>query len=327
MYGPYTRMEIVEIWGSVIQKRMNWQAINFDWNQVRAFLATAEEGSLSAAARALGSTQPTLGRQVSALEDTLGVTLFERTSRTLMLTQAGQELLRHVRDMGDAAQRVSLVAAGQSQDVTGTVTVTASDIMSSCYLPRLLADLRMQAPGLVVHVLASNELQDLTRREADIAIRHVRPEQPDLIAKKLGVRMARFYAARSYLDRRGRLKTAEDLAKHDYVITSFQNSNIAQMVEGMKARGFPLTVEQVVAASDLGPTTLNMVRAGMGLAILPDELAVKIPELEVVLPDGPSIEFPIWLTTHRELQTSRRLRVVFDALDQGLRDVERWIQV
>ncbi|MEM1301114.1 MAG: LysR family transcriptional regulator [Pseudomonadota bacterium] len=306
---------------------MNWQAINFDWNQVRAFLATAEEGSLSAAARALGSTQPTLGRQVTALEDTLGVTLFERTSRTLMLTQAGQELLRHVREMGDAAQRVSLVAAGQSQDITGTVTVTASDISATYYLPRALAELRAQAPGLVVHVLASNELQDLTRREADIAIRHVRPDQPDLIAKKIGVHSARLYAARSYLDRRGRPKTLPDLAKHDFVLTTFQQSNVAQTVHEMSLRGFPLTVEQVVAASDLGTSMLNMVRAGLGLSILPDEVASKLPELEVVMPDGPSVEFPIWLTTHRELQTSRRLRTVFDALDAALRDVDRWIEV
>ncbi|WP_147127194.1 LysR family transcriptional regulator [Shimia ponticola] len=306
---------------------MKWQTINFDWNQVRAFLATAEEGSLSAAARALGSTQPTLGRQVSALEETLGVTLFERTSRTLMLTQAGQELLQHVRDMGEAAQRVSLVAAGQSQDVTGTVTVTASDMMATYYLPRMLADLRARAPGLMVHVLASNQLQDLTRREADIAIRHVRPDQPDLIAKMIGMRTARLYAARSYLDRRGRLKRVEDIARHDFVVTTFQQLDLEQMAADLTVRGFPMSADQIVGASDLGTSMLNMVRAGMGVSILPDEVGAKLPELEVALPDGPVIEFPIWLTTHRELHTSRRLRIVFDALDAALRDLERWIEV
>ena len=236
-----------------------------------------------------------------------------------MLTQAGQELLRHVRDMGDAAQRVSLVAAGQSQDVSGTVTVTASDMMATYYLPRILADLRAQAPGLTVHVLASNELQDLTRREADIAIRHVRPEQPDLIAKKLGIRRARMYAARTYLDRRGRPETIEDLPVHDFVVTTFQSTDMEQMAQVMTSHGIPLKAEQIVGASDLGTSTLNMIRSGLGLSVLPDEVGSRLPELEVVLPDGPFFEYPTWLTTHRELQTSRRLRVVFDALDAALR--------
>jgi len=100
---------------------MNWQSVSFDWNQARAFLVTAEQGSLSAAARALGLTQPTLGRQVAALEEKLGVTLFERGRRSLFLTQSGLELLDHVRMMGDAAGRISLTASGQSQAIEGLV--------------------------------------------------------------------------------------------------------------------------------------------------------------------------------------------------------------
>ena len=107
---------------------MKWQTVSFDWNQARAFLVTVEEGSLTAAARALGLTQPTLGRQVAALEDSLGVTLFDRVGRSLRLTPSGLELLDHVRSMGDAAGRVSLTASGQSQTVEGQVCITASDL-------------------------------------------------------------------------------------------------------------------------------------------------------------------------------------------------------
>ena len=107
---------------------MNWQSMSFDWNQARAFLATAEEGSLSAAARAIGQTQPTLSRQVAALEQDLGVTLFERIGRSLSLTQSGLELLDHFRAMGDAANRISLTASGQSQAIEGRVSITATDV-------------------------------------------------------------------------------------------------------------------------------------------------------------------------------------------------------
>ena len=121
---------------------MNWQSISFDWNQVRAFLVTAEEGSFSAAARALGLTQPTLGRQVAALEGHLGVTLFERVGRSLSLTQSGLELLDHVREMGDAAGRISLTASGQSQRIEGQVCITATDVVSIYLLPDALKQLR-----------------------------------------------------------------------------------------------------------------------------------------------------------------------------------------
>lgn len=196
---------------------MNWQSISFDWNQARAFLATAEEGSLLAAARALGLTQPTLGRQVSALEEQLGVMLFERVGRSLTLTQSGIELLDHVRAMAAAANQVSLVASGQSQAIKGQVRITASDMMSAYSLPPLLRRVRASAPLLEIDVIAANDVRDLLRREADIAIRHIRPEQPDLIAKLVREDTAHFYAADSYLEVRGQPYLEAGLAKHDFI--------------------------------------------------------------------------------------------------------------
>ncbi|MEM7570478.1 MAG: LysR family transcriptional regulator, partial [Pseudomonadota bacterium] len=165
---------------------MNWQAITFDWNQVRAFLATAEEGSLSAAARALKMTQPTLSRQVTALEEHLGVTLFERGPRTMALTEAGRELIGHVRVMGEAATRVSISASGQSQAISGRVAITCTNMVATHYLEPVIRRIRTEAPGIQLEILTSNDVRDLTRREADIAIRHGRPDQPDLFAKQIG---------------------------------------------------------------------------------------------------------------------------------------------
>ncbi|MEZ5777269.1 MAG: LysR family transcriptional regulator [Paracoccaceae bacterium] len=282
----------------------------FDWNRVRAFLATAEEGSLSAAARVLGLTQPTLGRQVAALEGELGILLFERVGRSLELTQAGLELLDHVRAMGEAATRVSLVASGQSQSIDGKVRITASDVMSTHLLPPVLKQLRQIAPQLEIDVVAANDIRDLMRREADIAIRHVRPEQPDLIARLVREATAHFYAATGYLDARGRPKDLADLARHDFV--SFGDTG--RMLEHLLPLGMPLTKRNFRIGSQSGVVSWELVRQGFGIAPMMDDLADTTPGIERILPDLAPVTFPIWLTTHRELHTSRRIRLVFDLL-------------
>ena len=183
---------------------MNWEAISFDWNQVRAFLATVEEGSFSGAARALRSTQPTIGRQISELETVLGIILFERSVRGPSLTEAGRDLLDHVRAMGEAATLISMAAEGRSLEVSGDVTITATDLLSAKTLPAILAPLRQSSPGIRTRIISSNDIQNLLQREADIAIRHVRPSQPELIARHVGDFRAGLYAATEYLDRAGR---------------------------------------------------------------------------------------------------------------------------
>ena len=182
---------------------MNWDNIAFDWNQIRAFIVSAEAGSLSAAARALKQTQPTLSRQVTGLEQSLGVTLFERGHRKLQLTAAGVTLLDHARTMAEAANGISLAASGESQAIEGRVSITATELLATYYLPSMLRKLREKAPGIVVDVVASDEVRDLIRREADIAIRHTQPMQPDLIARRVGTLQARIYAAKRLLDEVG----------------------------------------------------------------------------------------------------------------------------
>lgn len=292
---------------------MNWQRMNFDWNQVRAFLATVEEGSLSGAARALGLTQPTLGRQVTGLEQDLGVVLFERTGRTLTLTQSGAELLDHVRAMGEAANRISLAASGQAQSIDGEVRITASDMMSAYHLPPIIAELRRQAPLLQIELIAANDIRDLLRREADIAIRHVRPEQPDLIARLVSEGTGRFYASHTYLKNNGEPKTIAELANHDFI--GFGDTE--RMLGHLNPAGIPVTADNFLVGSASGIVAWELARQGLGIAVMSDQLAKLYSDMVPLLPDMEPFRFPIWLATHRELHTSRRIRLVFDHLAEA----------
>ena len=289
---------------------MNWQSVSFDWNQIRAFLATVEEGSLSAAARALGLTQPTLGRQVAALEEKLDVVLFERVGKSLVLTNSGIELLDHAREMCEAANRISLTASGQSQTIEGKVRITASDITSVHILPPILKGLRDLAPRLEIEVVADNDIRDLQLREADIAIRHIRPEQPDLIARLVSEPTANFYATKTYLEERGRPQTRENMPDHDFI--GF--GDIEYMIDILNPLGVLLSQKNFRVNSQSGVVAWEMAKNGLGIIIMSDEVALSTPGIERVLPNMDPIVFPIWLTTHRELHTSRRIRLVFDYL-------------
>ena len=304
---------IAEIGICVMQICMNWESVSFDWNRARAFLATAEEGSLSAAARALAQTQPTLSRQVAALEEELGVSLFERVGRSLSLTQSGLELLDHFRAMGDAANRVSLAASGQSQAIEGQVSITATHVMATYFLPAMLKQLREVAPGIEVEIVASNEVRDLMRREADIAIRHVRPEQPDLIAKLVRETSAHFYASTDYLDKHGRPATVGDMSDAEFI--GFEHTE--SMIPFLNALGLSLTRRNFKLATNSGTAIIELVKQGLGITVLVRDVAALIPGLEQVMPELAPIPVPIWLVTHRELNTSRRIRLVFDLLAEA----------
>ncbi len=288
---------------------MNWQSVAFDWNQARAFLATAEAGSLSAAARALGLTQPTLSRQVAGLEADLGVTLFERAGRTLTLSQSGLQLLDHFRGMGESAAQIALAALGQSQAIEGLVTITASDAVSAYWLPAVLKRLRVQEPLIEIELLAANDIRDLRRREADIAIRHVRPDQPELIARLVRESSAYLYASTAYLDEHGRPQTVADLASAAFI--GF--APIERLLQGLSAMGLPLTRRNFPLVTDSSAVVREAVLQDLGIAIMPREFAAMVPGLECVLPQV-ALPFPFWLVTHRELLTSRRIRAVFDLL-------------
>ena len=297
-----------------MHNRMDWRSVKFDWNRARAFLITAEEGSLSAAARALGMAQPTLGRQVTALEQELGVALFERVGRGLTLTPSGLELVEHVRAMGSAATRVSLAASGQSQSIEGKICITASEVYSTYLLPPIIAKLRQLQPGIEVEISASNELRDLRRREADIAIRNAQPTHPDLIAKKIRDDTGQLYASPAYLDQIGRPTSYEDLSQAEFI--GFAHDTV--LMDGLNALGFSLTTRNfpVVSANHL--TQWALVKQGVGIGVMPTSIGDVEPMVERVSTEIAPIVFPIWLVAHRELATSRRVRVVFDLLADEL---------
>jgi DNA-binding transcriptional LysR family regulator len=293
---------------------MNWAAINFDWNQARALLATVEEGSLSAAARALGLTQPTLGRQVAALEAELGVVLFERSGRQLLPTPAAKELAEHVRAMGEAATRLSLVASGRSTAIEGRVRISASEGYAAVVLPGFVRALRDRAPGIVIEIVATNALSDLRRREADIAIRNTEPADPDMIARRLSDQKGGLFATPDLIARHGPFREVADLAGAPFV--GFGDDT--QMLEALQKRQLPVSRANIVAGSDSHLVHWELARAGVGIGLNSWLIGAATPGIERVLDDRVSFAFPVWLVAPRELKTSARVRLVYDALAEHL---------
>lgn len=293
---------------------MDWRAINFDWNRARAFLVTAEEGSLSAAARALGMAQPTLGRQVAALEEELGVALFERSGRGLSLTPSGLELLEHVRGMGAAAAHVSLSATGQSQSIEGKVCIAASEVYAAILLPQIIVKLRGMEPGIHIEIVASNSPSDLHRHEADIAIRNFRPTEPDLVARKIRDVPARLFATPEYLARIGNPTRPEDLSAADFIDVDSRGA----FQKGIEAFGVTLSAQNFPILTENYLVMWSMVKAGLGIGVIDGHIGDADPAVMRVLPDQDPLIFPIWLVAHREVRTSRRIRMVFDLLAHEL---------
>lgn len=294
---------------------MDWRNVRFDWNRARAFLVTAEEGSLSAAARALGMAQPTLGRQVEALQEELGVVLFERTGRGLELTPSGLDLLEHVRTMGEAAGRLSLGASGRAQALEGTIAITASEIDAAFLLPGIVQKLRRTASGLTVDLIAKNSAADLRRREADIAIRNFRPNQPELIARKIKDVTARLYVSERYLEAFDRPLTLETLLQADFISLWSPETYLAGLVQA----GLPVDRSNLTVLTDSHLVHWEMLKAGAGIGVVPEFLGECTPGIVPAFNGAYTpFTFPIWLTTHRELNTSRRVRMVFDFLAEEL---------
>lgn len=294
--------------------RMEWAKASFDWNRARAFLVTAEEGSFSAAARALGTTQPTVGRQIAALEEELGLALFERVGRGLALTPTGLELAEHVRGMADAAMRFSRVATGQSLSLDGPICITAGEIISSHVLPPIVAAIRKRHPGIQIEIVASNQMRDLGRREADIALRNVRPDHPDLVGRKVCDDEAFLYATPEYLASIGNPKTLDELSTAEFV--GFDHGDA--FVTGLNAMGLRLTPASFPWLSTSQHVQWALVTQGSGVGVMMRDIGDAEPRVVRALDDLPPFPVPMWLISHREVRTSRRVRAVFDILAEAL---------
>ena len=288
---------------------MTWKSVNFDWNHIRAFLVTAEEGTLSAAAKELALTQPTLSRQVSALESELNLTLFERVGQRLVLTNSGLELLEHARKMGNSALEFSLAATGQSQQIEGSVIISASELTATYLLPKIIAKLRRAEPGIDIEVVVTNEPSDLKRREADIAIRSFHPKQNDLIAKKLGKETIWLYGTQEYLNKLPSFNDYSEL-KGIQIIGFDRSSSVADI---LNKQGWELAKDNFSLVTSCQLLQVALCKEEQGVIFLPENIANLEPSLVRAFSHmGPVMELPIWLVCHQELRTSLRVRRVFD---------------
>ena len=288
---------------------------SFDWGLVRSFLAALDHGSLLGAARVLHMSQPTVGRHIAELESQLGVVLFERTGRGLVPTATALQLAEAARSMETGAHQLARTLTGAQTQTTGTVRITASVPVAVMVLPKLLARMRLALPEVQVELVSSNQVSNLLRREADIAVRMVRPEQSTLIAKKMGNVALGAFAHQAYLARRGPLRKPEDLLHHD-LIGSDADTTILQ---GFQALGLPAGREAFVLRTDDFIAQWRAVQAGLGIGFTTAYLARTDPEVVQVLPGLLKIPaLPMWLAVHREIRTNPRIRAVFDFLAEAL---------
>jgi len=298
---------------------MDWRSVKFDWNRARAFLVTAEEGSLAAAARALDMTQPTLGRQVAALEREIGVDLFSRRGRGLELTPSGMKLVEHVRTMGDAANQFSLSATGKSDIIEGNICVTSTELLSTFILPPMIQKLRQLEPGIEIEIISTNDESNLNRREADIAIRSFRPSQPELIVKKLFDAKGHLYAATTYLQRLGNPRSIAELNNANFI--DIEKSG--RLLSLLNAQGFNLSPHNFPVITKNHNVLWELVKHGVGICGMLEEIGDSEPLVEqVVVPSLAPITVEVWLVTHKELRTNRRVRRVFDFLVSEFADYQ-----
>ncbi len=283
------------------------------WELYRSFLAVVRERSLSGAARSLALTQPTIGRHIDALEEALGVSLFTRSQAGLQATAGAAGLVPYAEAMASAAAALQRAASGEAQEERGSVRITASEMIGSEVLPACLAAFREAHPGIVIELVLSNRAEDLLRREADIAVRMVRPTQAALAARKLGVLHLGLHAHPQYVKAHGLPRTLSELGEHPLIGFDKQAS-----VGRLPKQGFPLSRELFAFRCDSDIGQYAALRAGFGIGACQVALA-KRDRLVPVLPREIAFELGVWLVMHKDLKSSRRVRLLFDHLAAHLR--------
>jgi DNA-binding transcriptional LysR family regulator len=289
-------------------------ASTIGWELYRSFLAVLDEGSLSGAARALGVAQPTVGRHVAALEKSLGLALFTRSQIGLMATEAALSLRIYAESMQSTAAALERAAASQGTGVRGTVRITASDVIGVEVLPPIITRLREQHPDLAVELVLTDRVQDLLRREADIAVRMLRPRQELLVARRVGEIEVGLHAHKRYLARHGTPSTVADLAKHSLIgfdqTTAFVRS-AGKALAAWRRDAFAMRTDNNLAQ-------LALIRSGAGIGVCQAAIARRDDSMVRILPKQFSLPLETWITMHEDLRNSPRCRVTFDALVKGL---------
>ncbi len=290
-----------------------------NWDFYRTLLAVLQHGSLSAAARELGLTQPTIGRHIDALEDTIGTQLFVRSSNGLLPTEAALELRPYAEALAATSAALLRTASGSRGRVGGTVRISASEVIGVEVLPRILVPLMDAYPDLDIELSASDAIEDLLNREADIAIRMTAPAQDALVAQRIGNIPLAFHAHRRYLDKYGRPQSLDDLAGHRLIGFDRQTAYIRSLVKQFR---IPQDIDFSFKA-DSPLAQLSAIRAGLGIGICQNGLAAQDLDLEHILADVFEIPLGTWVVMHESIRTTPRYRVTFDALVEGLTDYVR----
>ncbi|WP_417307637.1 LysR family transcriptional regulator [Devosia sp.] len=285
-----------------------------DWALWRSFGAVVDHGSLSAAARALGLSQPTLGRHIDALEHQLDAVLFERTLTGLRPTDTALRLYEPVKLARQALSEAGMIAEGSSATLTGSVRITASTVTCNYVLPELLADIREAFPQVALDVIPSDTSENLLLREADIAVRMFRPTQLELITRHIGDIPIVACAHERYIARRGRPQSPDDLTAHDLI--GFDRAEL--LISVAAQMGYKLARDDFALRSDSQTNMWELTKAGLGVGFAQLGLVRRTPGMVVLLGNFRPPPLEVWLTTHRELFTSRRIRAIYDRLGEGL---------
>ncbi|OCW57295.1 LysR family transcriptional regulator [Hoeflea olei] len=286
-----------------------------DWDHYRTFLAILEEGSQSAAARALGLTQPTVARHLDALEQAAGQPLFLRSQKGLTPTETARGMRGHARTMAASAAAMARAASGKSDSPEGVVRISASEVIGLEVLPPMLARLQERHPRLTVELSLSDAVEDLLSQQADIAVRMVEPTQGALLSRRIGGLAIGMFAHRRYLERHGTPTTLEELETHRLI--GF-DKDLAYVREALR-RHPELTGVRFGFRTDSNAAQLAMIRAGGGIGMCQAGLAARDPDLVRVLPQRIELELMTYLVMHEDLKTAPRCRVTFDLLAEGLR--------
>jgi DNA-binding transcriptional LysR family regulator len=290
-----------------------------DWALWRTFAAVVLEGSLSGAGRALGLSQPTVGRHIETLEAQLGLSLFERTLGGLKPNAAALRLYEPVKTAQVALAEAAILAQGAQTEAGGTVRITASTIISNYVLPDILGRVRECHPSIALEIVPSDSAENLLMREADIALRMFRPTQLELVTRHLGDIAIVPVAHERYLARRGRPTSLDELMRHDLI--GYDRSDA--IVEHVRKLGLAISRDNFPLRSDDQTHLWELVKAGLGIGFGQENLALVTPGLVVLPIDLKVPKLPVWLTTHRELFTSHRIRAIYDAVAEGLSDYIR----
>jgi DNA-binding transcriptional LysR family regulator len=289
-------------------------ADDISWELYRSFLGVLREGSLSGAARALGVAQPTIGRHIAELEGALGLPLFTRSQTGLLPTEAARALRSHAEAMDSTAASFRRAAESHGDGVRGTVRISASDVMGAEVLPPILASLRLQHPQLAIELVLTNRVQDLLRREADIAVRMTQPKQDVLVARRVADAAIGLHAHKDYLARHSTPKKPEDLAQHTLI--GFDEETAFIRAASSKMPGWTRSAFDLRTDSDLAQ--LALIRAGCGIGACQVAIAKRDDSLVRVLPRHMELKLETWITMHEDLRGSARCKVTFDALVAAL---------